>query len=59
MTPALLDAVVRLLPDEWLLGMNAAHGDPRTADDWRARYIDYLRARLDQQSAWQPEVHAA
>jgi hypothetical protein len=57
-TPALLAEVLALLPDQWLLDMNAAHGDPRTAEDWRARYLEYLRARLDQQAAWQPELTA-
>jgi HipA-like protein len=51
-TPSVLQEVLGLVPDEWLLGMNAAFGDPRSADDWRARYQEYLLARLGERSAW-------
>jgi hypothetical protein len=51
-TGGLVAEILALVPDEWLLGMNAAYGDPRTADDWRARYQEYLLARLGARAAW-------
>ncbi len=50
--PQVLAEVLGLVPDEWLLGMNAAVGDPRDADAWRARYVEYLAARLQAPRAW-------
>lgn len=52
LTPELLTEVLALVPDEWLLGMNAAFGDPRPAAEWRARYLEYLLARLGERPAW-------
>ena len=48
--------VLALVPDAWLLGMNAAHGDDRGADAWRARYVEYLTARLEHRAQWWPEA---
>ena len=45
------------MPDAWLLGMNAALGDDRTADDWRARYVEYLLARVGGGRPWWPPLH--
>lgn len=47
-----LTQVLSLVPDAWLLGMNAAIGDDRDADAWRARYVEYLLARLDGDRPW-------
>jgi hypothetical protein len=59
-TSAVLDAVLALVPDEWLLAMNSAVGDGRSADAWRARYRAYLTARLDGvRQWWAPLVAAA
>jgi hypothetical protein len=44
-TEDVLAEVLALVPDGWLLGMNAAIGDDRDAASWRARYVDYLLAR--------------
>jgi hypothetical protein len=57
-TPELLVDIVELVPGTWLLGMNAALGDPRDASAWRARYVEYLLARLDDRLPWRPEVTA-
>ena len=56
LTDDVLAAVLALVPDEWLLAMNAARSDaearaaagepPRTADEWRERYRVQLSARL-------------
>jgi hypothetical protein len=48
--------VLALIPDSWLIGMNAAVGDSRDADGWRARYHEYLQARLADRPTWRPEV---
>jgi hypothetical protein len=56
LTPAMLTEVLELVPDGWLLGMNAAVGDPRDAEAWRSRYLEYLLARLDDRSSWRPET---
>jgi hypothetical protein len=55
-TPELLTDVLSLVPDVWLLGMNAAFDDPRDAEAWRERYVEYLLARLDDRRSWRPEV---
>ena len=46
--------VLALVPDAWLLGMNAARDDGRDAAAWRARYVEYLTARLAYRDAWWP-----
>ena len=61
-TPAVLAEVLALVPDQWLLEMNAAVSDrearaaaglePRDAAAWRERYVVQLAARLDGQRAW-------
>ena len=51
-TPELLAEILELVPDEWLLSMNAALGDPRDASAWRARYVEYLTARLAGGRPW-------
>ena len=56
LTPAVITGVLELVPDEWLLGMNAARGDDRSADDWRRRYVEYLLARLGGDRPWWPDV---
>ncbi len=48
----LLAEVLGLVPDAWLLGMNAALGDDRGADAWRERYASYLAARLAPPRPW-------
>lgn len=58
-TPDRLAEVLDLVPDGWLLGMNAAAGDPRTAADWRGRYVEYLTARLADRTAWWPPLTGA
>ena len=55
-TPELLAEVLELVPDGWLVGMNAAVGDPRDAAAWRDRYREYLTARLEKRKAWRAEV---
>lgn len=54
-----LAEVLALVPGGWLLAMNAAVGDGRTAAAWRARYVDYLRARLRARPAWWPPLAGA
>jgi hypothetical protein len=56
LTPQLLTEVLEMVPDAWLLEMNAAYGDPRDAGAWRRRYVEYLLARLEHRDAWRPEV---
>jgi hypothetical protein len=56
LSPELLTEVLDLVPAGWLLGMNAAHGDPRDAATWRERYLEYLLARLEKRTPWRPEV---
>jgi hypothetical protein len=56
LTPELLAEVLDLVPAEWLLEMNAATGEIPDAASWRARYVEYLLARLEQRHAWRPEV---
>jgi hypothetical protein len=51
-TPTVLRDVLALVPDVWLLGMNAAHGDGRDADAWRTRYVEYLTLRLASGRSW-------
>ncbi|GAB6900424.1 HipA family kinase [Kineosporia succinea] len=55
-TPELLDEVLNLVPGDWLLTMNAAIGDDRDAAAWRARYREYLLARLTDRAPWRPEL---
>jgi hypothetical protein len=51
--PDLLTEVLDQVPDEWLLEMNAAREQPGTgADRWRARYVEYLTARLGAPRPW-------
>jgi hypothetical protein len=50
--PDLLPEVLSLVPGEWLTGMNAAVGDSRDADAWRARYVDMLIARAAGDRPW-------
>ncbi len=45
---AALSAVLELVPDEWLTGMNAARGSGDPAARWRQRYLEYLLARTAQ-----------
>jgi hypothetical protein len=52
LTPDLISGVLDLVPADWLLGMNAALGDDRGADDWRVRYLEYLSARLAGDRPW-------
>src|SRR4029079_4035864 len=40
-TRELLTEVLDLVPDAWLLGMNAARADDRDAAAWRERYAVY------------------
>jgi hypothetical protein len=54
LTPDVITDVLALVPDGWLLGMNAASGDGRDADGWRARYVEYLVARLAADRSWWP-----
>ncbi len=56
LTPELLTEVLALVPDGWLIGMNAAQGDPRDAQAWRERYREYLLARLENRSTWRAEM---
>jgi hypothetical protein len=51
-TPERLAAVLDLVPDDWLRGMNAARGDDRDAAAWRDRYVEYLGRRADGERAW-------
>ena len=56
-TPGLVEGVLRLVPDSWLLAMNVARDDVRDATAWRARYAEYLLARLDAPRVWRsPEA---
>jgi len=52
LTAEVLAEVLDLVPDGWLLGMNAAIGDDRDAADWRARYAEYLGVRLSSGRSW-------
>jgi hypothetical protein len=64
----LLAEVLALVPDEWLLAMNAAVGDrelrvaagqqPRDAAAWRERYVVQLLARLGGDRPWAAGVVA-
>jgi hypothetical protein len=54
LTPEVIAEVLDLVPAPWLLGMNAAHGDDRDADAWRARYLEYLTTRLTEGRTWWP-----
>lgn len=56
--PEVIAEVVALVPDAWLLGMNAARGDARDAAAWRGRYLEYLTARLAGPRAWWPGAAA-
>jgi hypothetical protein len=56
LTNDLLTEVLSLVPDSWLVGMNAAIGDARDAQDWRLRYCEYLLARLEDRQSWRGEV---
>lgn len=56
LTPEVLAEVLAQVPDSWLIGMNAAAGDPRDAPAWRDRYREYLLARLENRKAWRVEV---
>ncbi len=58
-TPGLLAEVLDLVPDGWLLGMNAARGDGRDAGAWRARYLEYLTARVQGPRGWREGTVAA
>jgi len=58
LTPEVIAEVLGLVPEAWLLGMNAALGDDRDADAWRSRYLEYLTARLAQDRSWWPAVAA-
>jgi hypothetical protein len=49
LTPALLDEVITLVPDEWL-----AEFDFASADEARGAYRDHLVARAAEPSAWLP-----
>jgi hypothetical protein len=57
LTAELLTEVLGLVPDAWLLEMNAASGDPRDAAGWRARYVEYLLARLEHRPEWRAEMN--
>lgn len=54
LTDEVLAGLLDLVPDAWLLGMNAAAGDPRDAAAWRTRYLEYLAARITGPRAWRP-----
>jgi len=42
-----------LVPDQWLLEMNAALDHPELGPDhWRTRYLEYLTARLGHGRGW-------
>jgi hypothetical protein len=52
-TPELLAEVLALVPDQWLLEMNAALDHPELGPDhWRTRYLEYLTARLSHGRGW-------
>jgi hypothetical protein len=55
-TPELLTEVLALVPDSWLVEMNAAAGDSRDPRAWRDRYREYLLLRLEHRKSWRPEV---
>jgi hypothetical protein len=57
-TPGLLTEVLDLVPDAWLLDMNAARDDGRDAAAWRERYADYLLERLHGTRAWRTGLAA-
>jgi hypothetical protein len=57
-TPAVLTEVLDLVPDAWLLGMNAARDDGRDAAAWRERYAGYLLERLRGTRAWRSGLAA-
>jgi len=57
-TGDVLAEVLADVPDVWLLGMNAARDDGRDAGAWRARYREYLAARLAARRDWWPEAAA-
>jgi hypothetical protein len=48
----LLAEVLELVPGEWLTGMNAAQGDPRSPAQWRERYVEQLTARAVGDRPW-------
>jgi hypothetical protein len=52
LTPQVLAEVLALVPDGWLLEMNAARGADLDAASWRRRYVTYLTARLDGSRSW-------
>ncbi|MBI4941343.1 MAG: hypothetical protein HY830_11405 [Actinobacteria bacterium] len=52
-----LGEVLALVPDAWLLGMNAALGDDCPAGAWRDRYVEYLLARVGGVRPWWPPLH--
>jgi hypothetical protein len=58
-TPEALAEVLALVPDGWLLGMNAARGDDRDAAAWRTRYAEYLLARVQGPRTWRTGTVAA
>ena len=47
-----LGEVLELVPGEWLKGMNAAQGDPRTPAQWRERYVEQLTVRAGGERGW-------
>ena len=54
-TPELLDAVLALVPDQWLLTMNSAQAGVDAAG-YRGRYRKYLLARLAPPRPWRLEA---
>ena len=57
-TPDVVAAVLDLVPDGWLSGMNSAVGDDRDAASWRSRYAEYLIRRLAADRSWWLEAAA-
>jgi len=51
-TPALLEEVLELIPDDWLVG-------PGTPDELREAYHDHMLARVSGERAWLPRRSAA
>jgi hypothetical protein len=51
LTPAVLDEVIALVPDEWL-----AEFDFDSADEARSAYLGHLVARAAEPAAWLPGV---